>query len=111
MKWKNVTKTFTESDRHYNGKYLEICEVYDDIVEVSHFSSPEDLDEIYFSFGRFYGIIYVENEKATSLRQEIKKELAEEYCINKEPPGEFINSFAEKYDVCLPSDIFFNFNF
>ena len=110
MKWENVTDTFTESERHYNGKYLEICEVYDKL-EVSLFSSEEDLYEIYMSFGIMYGIIYVDKEKATTLHQEIKTELVEEYSKNKEPSDGFINSFAKKYEVCIPNDIFFNFDF
>ena len=40
MEWKNVTEHFTEEERHYNRKYLEIDEVYDDVVEVS---IPDDL--------------------------------------------------------------------
>ena len=119
MRWRNVTNTFSERARHYNGKYLEICEVYDNIVEVSLFNAEEDSDElqensdeIYFSFGIFYGIIYVEREKANALRQKIKKELVEEYIKNnKEPSRDFINSFAEKYEVCMPNDMFFNFDF
>ena len=110
MSWENVTDAFSEEERHYNGKYLEICEVYDKI-EVSLFSSQEDLYEIYLSFGRFYGIVYVEKEKAYALQNEIKKVIIEEYIINKEPSGEFINSFANKYEICLPDDLFFNFSF
>ena len=51
MEWKNVTKHFTEEERQYNGKYLEIDEVYDDVVEVSLFSAKDDIYEIYISFG------------------------------------------------------------
>ena len=49
MEWKNVTEHFTEEERHYNGKYLEIDEVYDDVAEVSLFSSNDDTYEIYIS--------------------------------------------------------------
>lgn len=38
----------------------------------------------------------------------MKADLEREYYKNKEPSDEFINSFASKYDVCLPSDIFFD---
>ena len=110
MDWKDVTESFTEKQRNYNGKYLEISEVYDDIIEVSLFSAKEDLYEIYISYGIMYGIIYVEKEKAYSLREEIKKIFAEEYKINKEPTGDFIDDFCKKYKVCLPNDIFFNAN-
>lgn len=46
--WKNVTDTFSEEQRYYNGKYLEIDEVYNDEVEVSVFSADDEPYEIYF---------------------------------------------------------------
>ena len=49
--WVNVTNTFSESQRHYKNTYLEICEVFDEVVEVSLFSSADKPYEIYFSFG------------------------------------------------------------
>jgi len=108
MKWENVTNYFIKEQRNYNNKYLEIDEVYDNTVEVSLFSSKDDLYEIYFSYGIMYGIIYVSKEKANILFEEIKEVLAKEYQINKEPTDEFINYFCKKYEVCLPNDIFFN---
>lgn len=32
--WKNVTNTFSEKRRHYRNTYLEICEAYDEAMEV-----------------------------------------------------------------------------
>ena len=107
-KWENVTETFSEDARHYSNTYLEICEVYDGVVEVSLFSSIEHLYEIYFSYGIMYGIIYVDAEKAYSKREEVKNELAQEYQKNKEPTSGFINQFCEKHKVSLPNDIFFD---
>lgn len=106
--WKNVTESFPEDKRHYKNTYMEINEVYDGKVEVSLFSTEEGPYEIYFSYGKFYGIIYVDAEKAYSKREEVKNELAREYGIHREPTGEFINAFAEKHEVCLPGDIFFD---
>ena len=40
--------------------YLEIYAVYNEEVEVSLFSSPDSLFEIYISYGRLYGIICAE---------------------------------------------------
>ena len=37
--WRNVTNTFSEERRHYSNTYLEICEVYDEAVEVGVFSA------------------------------------------------------------------------
>ena len=62
--WKNVTDTFSEEQRHYNGKYLEIDEVYNDEVEVSVFSADDEPYEIYFNYDIFYGIVYAEKEIA-----------------------------------------------
>lgn len=108
--WRNVTDCFTEDQRHYNGKYLEIDEVYDEVVEVSLFSSETGLYEIYISFGNMVGIIYAEKEKAYDMREEIKKAFEEEYKKNKEPSGKFVDEIDEKYGICLPDDLFFDLN-
>lgn len=107
-KWENVTELFSEESRHYRDTYMEINEVYDNAVEVSLFSSDEGPYEIYFSYDKFYGIIYVDGERAYSKREEIKKELVEEYELNKKATSKFINAFAEKHQVCMPNDIFFD---
>lgn len=99
--WRDVTDYFSESQRHYRGTYMEIDEVYDESVEVSLFSSPDEEYEIYISYGCMYGIIYVEKEKAYELREEVKQVLEREYKIRKEPTDEFIDEFAEKYKLKL----------
>lgn len=106
--WKNVTESFSESQRHYKDCYLEIDEVYDEHVEVSLFSSQEGPYEIYVSYGRMYGIIYAEAAEAEAKREEVKIVLEKEYQKHKEPTGEFINEFASKYKLCLPNDILFD---
>ncbi len=110
MKWKNVTDGFSESQRHYKNTYLEVCYVFDEVLEVSLFSSEQDLYEIYVSYGIMVGIIYVEQNKALSLFEEVKEVLEKEYRINKKPTGEFIDSFCEKYQLDYPNDLFFDFN-
>ena len=107
-KWENVTDYFSEDAKHYKNTYLEISEVYDDVVEVSLFSSEEDPYEIYFSYGIFYGIIYADAENAVAKREEVKKELEKEYNNHKEPTDEFINAFARKHEGCMPNDILFD---
>jgi len=107
--WNNVTGTFSDKQRHYKDTYLEICEVFDEILEVSLFSSEIDLYEIYFSYKKFYGIIYVEKENATEKYKIIKNELEMEYRQNIDPTRTFINEFVTKYEVSLPNDLFFNF--
>lgn len=106
--WRDVTETFSEDRRYYKDTYLEIDEVYNEEVEVSLFSAQEGPYEIYFSYGCLYGIIYVEADKADAKREEVKKELAQEYEKHKRPTGEFINSFCEKHQVSLPNDIYFD---
>lgn len=108
--WVNVTHTFSESQRHYKNTYLEICEVLDEIVEVSLFSSIDNLYEIYFSFGIMYGIVYAKKEEAYEKREQMKSDLEKEYCKSKEPSKGFIDSFMKKNDVCLPSDVIFDEN-
>ena len=106
--WRDVTETFSEDQRYYKDTYLEIDEVYNEEVEVSLFSTQEGPYEIYVSYGIMYGIIYVDADEAEGKREEVKKELAEEYEKHKEPTGDFINSFCERHKVCLPNDIFFD---
>ena len=108
--WKNVADTFSEEQRDYNGKYLEIDEVYNDEVEVSVFSADDEPYEIYFNYDIFYGIVYAEKEKVYEIRDEMKRELQSEYDRNKKVTDEFIEKFSEKYDVCMPNDIYFNFD-
>lgn len=40
----------------------------------------------------------------------MKKELQAEYDKTKSPTDEFINRFAEKYQVCMPGDILYDFD-
>ena len=94
--WRDVTDCFSESQRHYRGTYMEIDEVYDESVEVSLFSAPDEKYEIYISYGRMYGTIYVKKEKAYELREEVR-----EYKISKEPTDECINEFSGKYRLEL----------
>ena len=107
--WNNVTGTFSDKQRHYKDMYLETCEVFDEILEVSLFSSTVDSYEIYFSYGKFYGIIYVEEENSAEKYETVKNELERESRKRKNPTAAFINEFAEKYSVSLPNDIFFDF--
>ena len=110
MKWKDVTNNFTEEQRHYKNTYLEIDYVGDDKIEVSLFSSKDDLYEIYVNFGIMYGIVYVEEKDAYKIYYEIKDVIEEEYKKNKGPSDIFINEFGKKYGICLPSDLFFDFD-
>lgn len=109
-KWKDVTDYFSEEQRHYNGKYLEQDDVYDETVEVSIFSDENGPCEIYFSYEEFYGIIYGEPENLYEIRDKVKAELQQEYDKHKQPTDEFIDLFCKKYDVCMQADILFNFD-
>jgi len=46
-----------------------------------------------------------------NVTETIKKELELEYRQHKAPTATFINEFAEKHKVALPSDILFDFRF
>lgn len=106
--WVNVTDCFSEEQRHYINKYLEVDWVYDDVVEVSLFSSLEGPYEIYVSYGIMYGIIYVDKHHANQKYEEVKKELEEEYNIHNEPTDGFIDYFAKKHQLSLPNDVVFD---
>lgn len=105
LKWEDKTEVFTEKQRHYKSTYLEICEVYDETIEVSLFSVEKGPYEIYVSYGIMYGIVYVEKEEAVFLSDKIKEEFEKEYQKHKEPTSEFIKMFGEKYKLNLPNDI------
>lgn len=107
-KWRNVTEYFSEERRHYNNTYLEIDEVYADEVEVSLFSSEEGDFEIYISYGKMYGIIYVSKEDAKAKREEIKKVLEAEYQVNRKPTDQFMKKFIAEFNLCLPGDVLFS---
>lgn len=108
MEWKDVTDYFTEEQRHYKNTYLEIDYVGNDKIEVSLFSAKDALYEIYINFGKMYGIVYAEKEKAYDTYYEIKDEITEEYIKNKEPSDEFMSNFIKKYNFDIPNDIFFD---
>lgn len=108
MKWENMVETFSERERHYNGKYMETCEVYDKKIEVNLFSKDGMPYEIYVSFGILYGIIYVDIDTVDEERDTIKCEFQEEYQKHGEPTDEFINAFCEKHKVCMPYDTIFD---
>lgn len=107
-KWKDVTNSFSTSQRFYKNVYLEKCEVLDECIEVSLFSSDVDPYEIYVSFGKMYGIIYSNAQHAESIVLKVKEELEKEYKKNEKPSNQFINYFAEKYKLVIPHDIFFD---
>ena len=108
--WTKVTDTFSEEERYYKDTYLEKDEVYDMQVEVSLFSRPDGPYEIYVSYGLMHGIIYVEAAKATDICEAIKADIEKVYDGSANPPEGFIDTFAKKYDIQLPSDIFFDFD-
>ncbi len=111
-KWEDKTDTFSEKQRHYKNTYLEICEVYDNLLEANLFSVDDGTYEIYVSFSPMDGIVYAKNkQEAVSVRENIKKDLVAEYKKRKKPSDEFIKMFAEKYNLCLPLDTYFDFDF
>ena len=73
-KWRDVTDSFLEKRRYYKDTYLEICEE-DAPVECSLFSRENGPNEIYFSFGNFYGIVYANREEAEDIRAEMMEDL------------------------------------
>jgi len=107
--WTDVTGTFSEEERYYKDTYLEKDEVYDMQVEVSQFSRQGGLYEIYVSYGLMYGIVYTEADRAASVCEAIKTDIEKVYDGSANPPDEFIDTFAQKYDLQLPPDTLFDF--
>ena len=107
--WEDKTDNFTEKERHYKDTYLEISEVLDNTIEASLFSSETGDYEIYVCYGKMVGIVYANADEAESLRQQMKKDLEEEYKKSKEvPSSDFVNYFGNKYRLDLPTDLFFD---
>ena len=110
MKW--IDKTDTFDNRFWKDKYLEICEILDDKIEVNLYSC-DDIEnyEIYVNYGVMYGIVYVHKNNAETLREEIKKVIYDDYIKNgysdDMPSDEFMENFHDNYNICLPYDIFF----
>ena len=113
MKW--IDKTAAFENREWKDKYLEICEVLDDKIEVNLYSC-DDINnyEIYVSYGIMYGIVYAHKNKAEKLREEIKDLIYNDYITNgyneDMPSDEFISEFHKKYNIEIPNDIFFDEN-
>ena len=111
MKW--VDKTDTFENRDWKDKRLVICEILDGKIEVNLYSC-DDINnyEIYVSYGVMYGIVYVHKDKAVELREEIKEFIYNDYIKNgyseDMPTDEFMNEFIERYNIQIPSDIFFD---
>ena len=83
-------------------------EVLDNTVEVSLFSSPDGVYEIYVSYAGMDGIVYVNEADVYLRREEIKRVLAEDYHKNKKPSNEFIVEFENKYELKISSDLYFD---
>ena len=113
MKWIDKTNTFEE--REWKDKYLEICEVLDDKIEINLYSCKDINNyEIYVSYGVMYGIVFVHKDNAIKLREEIKDLIYKDYIKNgyreDMPNDEFIQEFAKKYNIQIPNDMFFDEN-
>ena len=106
LEWKDVTGSFSESSRHWKGRYLEICEVAENKIECSLFSCEDDDWEIYFSYGKMHGVSYASADKAADKRKQIMEDFEREFEKNGDyPSGEFMDYFDRKYGV----DIFHAF--
>ena len=98
LEWKDVTDCFSERERHWKGRYLELCEVAVDEIELSLFSCPDSDWEVYVNYGKMYGVSYARAENAVEHRNAMKMEIEAEYRKNgKTPSSAFINRFAVKY--------------
>ena len=98
LKWNDYTDRFHEYERFWRGRYLELCEVAEEEIELNLYSCEDDDWEIYVSYGIMYGISYAPAEKAAAQREQMKEEIEEEYEKHgKNPSKEFISRFSETY--------------
>ena len=79
LKWNDYTDRFHEYERFWRGRYLELCEVAEEEIELNLYSWEDDDWEIYVSYGIMYGISYAPAEKAAAQREQMKEEIEEEY--------------------------------
>ena len=107
MDWKDVTDTFPERSRHWKGRYLELCEVAENEIELSLFSCPDDMWEVYVNYGKMYGVSYAPAEKAAEHRNAMKAEIEAEFEQNGlNPSNDFIRTFATKYELDILNAVF-----
>lgn len=101
FEWKDVTDYFSEERRHWRDLYMEVCEVSEnEDIECSLFSSIDEEWEIYFNYGIMHGVSYATKENARSQREQMKKDIEEEYRKHRmDPSDEFINDFCTRYKV------------
>lgn len=107
LEWVDVTNHFSEENRHWKGRYLEVDEVANDEIECSLFSCENDDWEIYFDYGIMYGVCYASADKAREKRSQMMRDIEEEYDRHKmDPSDEFMQSFDEKYHVDVMNALF-----
>ena len=111
MNW--IDKTDDFETRDWKDKHLIQCEILDDKIEVNLYSCADINNyEIYVSYGIMYGIVYAHKDNAEALREEIKEVIYNDYITNgysdDMPSDDFIHKFSEKYNICIPNDIFFD---
>ena len=107
FEWKDVTDTFSDGERHWNRRYLEICEVAYEHIECSLFSCKEDEWEIYVNYGIMYGVSYVLADKAQDQRDRMKKAIEKEFeRSGMEPSEDFVNSFAKEFHLDVMNAFF-----
>lgn len=107
LKWNDYTGRFAEEERYWQGRYLELCEVAEDTIELNLYSRENEDWEIFVSYGIMHGVSYAPAEKAAAQREQMKAEIEDEYAKNgNNPSAKFINRFAETYRLDIMSAFF-----
>lgn len=109
--WKDVTNYFSEKQRHYNGKYLELDLVIDNIAEIQLYRVINTSEfpgkyEIFVNLGDRYGSLYKDDPYETF--EAIKKELYDESFKENKFSHEFYSKLSKKYGISFPTDAFFS---
>ena len=110
--WKDVTNYFSESRRHYNGKYLELDLVLEEKYEIQRYvviDGDFEADyEIFVNVGKYYGSIYT--NEPDRVFEEVKNEIYKESFKKNKFNVKFYEKLRDKYGLGLYNDAFFNLN-
>lgn len=107
--WVDITDNYSERSRHYNGKYLLKSMLLDEEVEIQIYSFDDDeyVYEIFVNSEKFYGSCYP-REGAFEIYEQMKNDIYKESFKKNKYSKNFINRFADKYNLGIAFDSFFS---
>lgn len=105
--WKIVSNNYSEEARAYKDKYLEIEEEFGIWFVVSVFRLKNDMYAIFVAYDKTSVVTYVDKENVYKIKEEIKKDLEENYKKYGKVNDTFLSYFNKKYNMVeMPEDFF-----